>query len=185
MDKIIIGIDPGLDGGIAVIMPNGLYTIHEIPTLTITGSKKRSPKTGEMVVSKKRRYDSIAIAKIFNLVAYNAKLYNQEVSVWLEDVHAMPRQGVTSMFSMGRGFGIYEGVISTISVTVLPLQFNLISPITWKKKVMAGQGKEKDAAVYKALQLYPDAILRTPRGALLDGKAEALLIAHYGKKHSI
>ncbi len=70
---------------------------------------------------------------------------------------------------------MYEGII-----TALQMPLNYISPITWKKIVMAGQGKEKDAAVYKAQQLFPDAVLVTPRGRLLDGRAEALLIAWYG-----
>jgi crossover junction endodeoxyribonuclease RuvC len=167
MNKVIIGIDPGLNGAIAVITPEA-YAVHDIPVLEV--------KKGKSV---KRRYNAVEIARIIKTVLTNAAVKNQNVEVWLEDVHAMPGQGVTSMFSMGRGLGIYEGIVSAIG---LPLQY--ISPITWKKKVMNGQGKEKDAAVYKAQQLFPNAVLTTPRGRLLDGRAEALLIAYYGMKYS-
>lgn len=164
MNKVIIGIDPGLSGGIAVITPEA-YTVHDIPVLDI--------KKGKSV---KHRYNAVEIARMFRSVMQGSAAKDWRIQVWLEDVHAMPKQGVTSMFSMGRGLGIYEGIISALG---LPL--NYISPITWKKKVMCGQGKEKDAAVYKAQQLFPQAVLSTPRGRLLDGRAESLLIAYYGK----
>jgi len=167
MNRVFIGIDPGLSGGIAVITPEA-YTTFDVPVLVVVKGK-----------TKKNRYNSVEISRIFRSVMQGAAAKEYTVQVWLEDVHAMPGQGVTSMFSMGRGLGIYEGIISALG---LPL--NYISPITWKKKVMCGQGKEKDAAVYKAQQLFPNAVLTTPRGRLLDGRAEALLIAFYGKNYS-
>lgn len=164
MDKVFIGIDPGLSGAIAVITPEA-YTTHDIPVLIVKKGK-----------SEKRKYNVAEIARMLRTIMLSASATGRAIDVWLEDVHAMPGQGVTSMFSMGRGLGMYEGVITTLG-----LRLNYISPVTWKKKVMAGQGKEKDAAAYKAQQLFPDAVLTTPRGRLLDGRAEALLIAYYGK----
>lgn len=170
MDKVFIGIDPGLSGAIAVITPEA-YTTHDIPVLIIQKGK-----------TEKRRYNNAEISRIIFSVMKSALEKKLSVEVWLEDVHAMPGQGVTSMFSMGRGMGTYEGIIAGLNVASgIELPLHHISPITWKKKVMAGQGKEKDAAVYKAQQLFPNAVLTTPRGRLLDGRAEALLIAYYGK----
>ena len=167
VSKTIIGIDPGLSGAIAVITPIA-YTVHDIPILEIKNGKKV-----------KKRYNVAEVKRIIQQVRDESHLNMLPVEVWLEDVHAMPGQGVTSMFSMGRGLGMYEGVITTLDI---PL--NYVSPVTWKKKIMAGQGKEKGAAVYKAQQLFPIAQLVTPRGRLLDGRAEALLIAEYGKRYA-
>ena len=165
MNKTIIGIDPGLSGAIAVIINDRTYTAHDVPILEVKNGKKI-----------KCRYNVAAICQLLRQVRDEAHINLVPVEVWLEDVHAMSGQGVTSMFSMGRGLGMYEGI-----VTSLEMSLNYISPVTWKRKVMDGQGKEKDAAVYKAQQLFPAAQLVTPRGRLLDGRAEALLIAHYGK----
>ena len=165
MNRTIIGIDPGLSGGIAVLTPIA-YTVHDIPTIQVVKGKK-----------KKNRYNVAEIVRMMKQVRDEAHLALTSVEVWLELVHAMPGQGVTSMFSMGQGLGMYEGVITSLEI---PL--NYISPVTWKKKIMEGQGKEKGAAVYKAQQLFPMAQLVTPRGRLIDGRAEALLIAEYGKR---
>lgn len=165
MNKVLIGIDPGLSGAIAILHPIA-YTTHDIPVLEV----KRGKKT-------KRRYNVAEIVRILKRVRDESHVQQYPVEVWLEDVHAMPRQGVTSMFSMGRGLGMYEGIITSLEI---PL--NYISPVIWKRKIMEGQGKEKGAAVYKAQQLFPSAILTTPRGRLIDGRAEALLIAEYGRR---
>lgn len=178
MSKVIIGIDPGLSGAIAVITPMA-YSVHDMPTLEIIAGRKRSATTGKMVDKVRNKYNIAEIKKMLTQVRDIAHSSGFPVEVWLEDVHAMPGQGVTSMFSMGVGLGILQ----TIPIC-LEMQLNFVSPVTWKKKVMNGQGKEKDAAVYRAQQLYPNAQLVTARGRLLDGRAEALLIAHYGKTYS-
>ena len=162
-----IGIDPGLSGAIAVITDYA-QAIHDAPTLEIKSGKKI-----------RHRYNVAEIVRILKQVRDESHLKLIPVEVWLEDVHAMPGQGVTSMFSMGRGLGMYEGIVQALE---MPLNF--ISPITWKKKMMDGQGKEKSAAVYRAQQLFPNAQLTTARGRLLDGRAESLLIAEYGRRLS-
>lgn len=160
-EKTCIGIDPGLSGAIAVITPT-FYAVHDIPTLEVKSGKKC-----------RHRYNVSEIVKMLTQIRGGSR----SIEVWLEEVHSMPGQGVTSMFSMGRGLGMYEGIVSALS-----MQLNYISPVTWKKKMLDGQGKEKDASVYKAQQLFPLAQLVTPRGRLLDGRAEALLIAEYGRR---
>lgn len=172
---VYIGIDPGLSGAIAVITPEA-YTVHDMPTLEVVAGRQRSKSTGKMTDKIRNKYHVAEIKRILLQVRDEAHAKNYPVQVWLEDVHAMPGQGVTSMFNMGVGFGVLQTVPQCLE---MPLHF--VSPVTWKKVVMAGQGKEKDAAVYKAQMLYPNAVLTTPRGRLLDGRAEALLIAHYGK----
>ena len=166
MSDIIIGIDPGVSGALAVIHPTG-YTSHDTPTVKV--------KVGKGM---RTRYDLQEMVSLVKRILDNATSNDLTVECWLENVHAMPGQGVSSMFSMGRGLGNWEAIIATMRI---PL--NYVSPVRWKNTIMDGMGKEKDAAVLKAQQIFPLAVLRTERGRLLDGRAEALLIAEYGLRY--
>lgn len=101
---------------------------------------------------------------------------NPTVTAVVEKVHAMPQQGVTSMFSFGRAAGYIDGVLgaNNIPITHVP-------PQIWKKYFgLLKHGK--NASIAMAWKLYPDICLRkSPRCKVdSDGMAEALLIAHYG-----
>jgi crossover junction endodeoxyribonuclease RuvC len=105
---------------------------------------------------------------------------NQEATtmVFLESVHAMPGQGVRSMFSMGKGFGIWLGILAALG-----LRYELVTPQAWKREMMAGMGREKDASRLRALQLFPQ--LGPELARTRDhGRADALLIAEYGRQRS-
>lgn len=160
--SVIIGIDPGLDGAVAVIHPKGIV-IYDTPIIDVGIGKKI-----------RRKYNLKEMVSIISAI----KLRDSFTECWIEDVHAMPGQGVTSMFSMGRGLGSWEAIVTAL---MIPLYF--VSPVRWKKTIMDGMGKEKSAAVLKAQQIFPEACLKTPRGRLLDGRAEALLIAEYGRRY--
>lgn len=99
----------------------------------------------------------------------------------VEDVHAMPGQGVTSMFSFGRNKGLIEGMLIQAGI-----KYSLVSPMKWKREfglLSKGSSKceMKDASVAKARELFPDANLRPTSRCKKDndGMAEALLIAEY------
>jgi crossover junction endodeoxyribonuclease RuvC len=152
---IHIGIDPGLDGAVA-IREDDEIKIFDTPTFTIKNGKK-----------KKRLCDSQGMASI--LSPYVGK----DVHVALEKVHSMPGQGVASMFSMGEGLGIWKGLIAMAG-----FQITLITPQSWKKKLMQGMGKEKDAARVRAIELFPNKYeeLKLKKH---HGRADALLISEY------
>jgi len=161
----VIGIDPGLDGGRALITPSYNAIVLDPPTLVVKGKGKKP--------SHKRLYHVSEIVKTL-------KCWKEQYAplrCYIENVHSMPGQGVVAMFSMGRGLGMYEGVLHALEIP-----FEYVTPQAWKKLMLSGQNKEKDASVYKAMQLFPSAELKTPRGRLLDGRAEALLIAEYGRR---
>lgn len=173
MGTTIIGIDPGLSGAIAVVK-SPIASVHDMPTLEIIAGRKRSKTTGKMVDVKRNKYNILEIKQILQQVR---DMSDGSIECWLEKSQAMPDQGGVSNFNYGVGFGILQAVVMCLGI---PL--NLVAPVTWKNKIMAGQGKEKDAAVYRASQLFPGVTLTTPRGRLLDGRAEALLIAEYGRR---
>lgn len=159
-----VGIDPGQTGGVAVI-PNcfdatrePLVTLHDTPTFKGEG---------------RTLYDEAGMSDLLRGVA---KSY-PDVFVTIEQVHAMPKQGVSSSFNFGMGYGIWLGIVAALG---LPSQ--RVTPQRWKKVVLADGPKVDQAVCAFAARLYPAIAgnLRGPRGALLMGRADALLIAHYG-----
>lgn len=147
----VIGIDPGLDGGVAVVGGEG-NLVMDTPVL-LTG--------------KKREYDIVGMSKLISGMLLPGVL----TVAAIERVHSMPKQGVASCFTFGKGFGLWLGILSALRIP-----YDLVDPRTWKKDMMNGMGKEKDAARLRAIQLFPEL-----HGALKlkknDGRAEALLIA--------
>lgn len=152
-----LGIDPGKAGAIACISSDGGVVVHETPVLTARGGTV---------------YD---IPRMVALLHSFIDSYAHPVTLGLEKVHSMPGQGVKSMFSMGEGYGIWQGLLVATGVP-----FMLVTPQAWKKVVLAGYGeKDKNAAYTVASQLYPTAKLKGPRGGLLDGNCDALCIAEH------
>ena len=151
---IYVGIDPGLGGAVAVIGPGHYVRLYDVPILMLT---------------KKREYDLASMVSIFS--AFSLEVSLGQVHVALELVHAMPGQGVTSMFTFGRGTGLWEGILAGLG-----LPYTKITPQRWKKAMLDGMPKEKDASVVRAKQLFPGADLRLKKH---HGRADALLIAEY------
>jgi crossover junction endodeoxyribonuclease RuvC len=150
-----IGIDSGLDGAVA-ILPDGI--LIDTPTLTVEGkgkSKKREYNVGGMVgVLRPYRVGGCA----------------------LEKVHAMPGQGVTSMFSMGVGVGLWRGILTSLLV-----RFEQPTPQRWQKEMLDGMGKGKDASRLRAIQLFPHLADQLSRKKD-HGRADALLLAEYARR---
>lgn len=99
-----------------------------------------------------------------------------EATVYVEKVHAMPGQGVTSTFTFGKNFGGLLGAIAALS-----FPYRLVTPQAWKKVILAGTGKTKDDAIAYARRTYPDVPLILPRCRKPhEGICEALCIMEYG-----
>lgn len=147
---MIIGIDPGLTGAIAVLGPDGSFVaVHDMPTTKLGKNK--------------RRVNGPVLAEII-------KSYLVTMAV-VEVVHAMPGQGVTSMFNFGEGYGVIKGVLAGLGVP-----HKDATPQKWKKACDL-IGSEKDAARALAIELFPDASLSRKKDI---GRADALLIAKFG-----
>lgn len=148
-----IGIDPGISGAIAIIHDHGGVTFHDMPTVTKLNGK------GNQV-------DAATLANVLREYAVADIAY-------LEQVGAMPGQGVTSMFSFGDSFGVIRGILAAVGIP-----YCLVRPQKWKKR--AGlSGRDKDAARAVAMNLYPSASSGLSRKKDV-GRADALLLAHYG-----
>lgn len=152
-----IGIDPGLSGAIAVLTDDTLK-VFDMPTMTVDRNGKA-----------KRQVSANELAELLNLYA------GKDCHVYVERVSAMAGQGVTSVFSFGRSFGMIEGILAALK---MPVTF--VAPATWVKGV--GRGPGKDASRSRAMELFPEYQHMFKR-VKDDGRADAALIAHWGRKH--
>jgi len=155
----IIGIDPGLNGAIAVINGTGNLIIIDMPTVTVERNNKS-----------KRQVSATELAHIF------ANYNSNDTHVYVEKVSAMAGQGVTSVFSFGRSFGMIEGILAAFK---LPVTY--VAPATWVKGVKRGAGK--DASRQRAMELFPNNQADFKR-VKDDGRSDAALIAYWGKHYA-
>ena len=151
----IIGIDPGLSGAIAILENKKVLKIFDIPVMS-EGKKN------------KRQLNS---ALLVNLLKENINL-EEEVAVVIEQVNAMPGQGVTSMFNFGQTFGALKGICAALE---LPIYF--VRPSKWKKHFEL-INSSKDASRTKAIEMYP--LLSNELAKKKDvNKSDAILIARF------
>ena len=146
---IVMSIDPGLSGAIAVFDGESLLCIIDTPTHELT----RNNKT-------KRQISAVGLAAIFREY--------KPAHVIVEKVSAMPGQGVTSMFSFGRSFGLIEGIVAAFEIPA-----TYVMPSVWTKGI--GRGAGKDASRARACELYPSHQKQFAR-VKDDGRADAVLI---------
>lgn len=95
----------------------------------------------------------------------------------VESVSSMPGQGVKSMFSFGQRLGEIEGMFITLGIGyVMP------KPQEWRKACGVPPKADKNGIFETISKIYPQADLRGPKGGLLDGRCDALSMAHYLRK---
>ena len=151
----IIGIDPGLSGGIAILENKKVLNIFDMPVMS-EGKKNKRPLNSAQLV--KLLKDNI--------------LKDEEVSVIVEQVNAMPGQGVTSMFNFGQTFGAIKGICAALG---LPIFF--VRPSKWKKYFEL-INSSKDSSRTKAIEMYP--ALSNDLAKKKDvNKSDAILIARF------
>ena len=150
-----MGIDPGLKGGIAVQYAHQASRAIPIPT---TDGKFDPPEISRMIDS------LLDCDPLFGL---------RPTLVYIEDVHAMPGQGVTSMFNFGFGVGLLHGILAAKGLTVYR-----VNPIRWKNRVLKNRTKDKLVAIQYCLDNFPEVNLgKKPH----DGMADALCISEYAR----
>ena len=154
---LIIGIDPGISGSICFFQDGKIVDVVEMPTM-IEGKKNKKQVNG---------------SQIFNEISEKIKkLDKKEIKVVIEQVSAMPGQGVTSMFNFGQSFGILKGICSAMQ---LPMYF--VRPAKWKKYFNL-INSEKDASRTRAIEIFPYFSGQLSRKKD-SNKADAILIASF------
>ena len=154
---LIIAIDPGISGSICFLEDGKILDVVEMPIMT-EGKKNKKQVNGSQI------YNEIS-KRIKNIDRKNIK-------VIIEQVSAMPGQGVTSMFNFGQSFGILKGICSAMQ---LPMYF--VRPAKWKKYFNL-INSEKDASRTKAIEIFPSFSSNLAKKKD-SNKADAILIASY------
>ena len=154
---LIIGIDPGISGSICFFSEGKIIDVVEMPTM-IEGKKNKKQVNG---------------AQIFNEISAKIKeLEKKDIKIVIEQVSAMPGQGVTSMFNFGQSYGILKGICSAMQ---LPMYF--VRPAKWKKYFNL-INSEKDASRTRAIEIFPYFSSQLSRKKD-SNKADAILLASF------
>jgi crossover junction endodeoxyribonuclease RuvC len=150
---IVLGIDPGLDGALVWLdIKSGNVVAVDMPTLSTKKGKKVHRE-----IDAQQLADAVRCCKCQHAV--------------VEKVHAMPKQGVTSVFSFGRSAGIIEGVLAALEI---PRTY--VTPAQWTREVRTMPGK--DGSRKRAQELVP-AFSHLFSRVKDDGRADAMLIAYW------
>ena len=155
----IIGIDPGLSGGIAILDDLKIYDLFDMPIMP-EGKKNKN---------------QLNSAQLVNIIKKNILKDNQNTFVIVEQVSAMPGQGVTSMFNFGQTFGAIKGICASLG---LPIFY--VRPAKWKKHFEL-LNSSKDASRTKVIEMYPSFSEQLRKKKDVN-KADAILIARFFKE---
>ena len=151
----IIGIDPGLNGAIVIMENNKVLSVFDMPVMSEGKKNKRQLNSAQLV----------------RIIKENT-LANDDINVVVEQVNAMPGQGVTSMFNFGQTFGAIKGVCAALE---LPIFF--VRPAKWKKHFELINAS-KDSSRTKVIEMYPTLsnVLAKKKDV---NKSDAILIARF------
>ena len=154
---LIIGIDPGISGSICFFEDGKITGLVEMPSMA-EGKKNKK---------------QVNAAQIYNEIYTRIKnLEKKNIKIVIEQVSAMPGQGVTSMFNFGQSFGVLKGLCSAMQ---LPMYF--VRPAKWKKYFNL-INSEKDASRTRAIEIFP--YFSSQLSKKKDSnKADAILIASF------
>ena len=154
---LIIGIDPGISGAICFFQNGEITDVIDIPSMADGKKNKRQ-------INSQQVFNEIS-QRIFNIP-------KKEIIVVIEQVSAMPGQGVTSMFNFGQSFGVLKGICSAMQLSMY-----FVRPAKWKKYY--GLIKtEKDASRTKVIEIFP--YISSKLSKKKDSnKADAILIANF------
>ena len=140
----IIGLDPGANGAAVLLREDGTVDIAQFSKMT---QADIAETLSEWTMDTETGYHA-----------------------YLEQVHAMPKQGVSSTFKFGMGFGFLVGCL-----TALKIPFEYVTPNTWQKYLSCQSKGDKNVTKQKAQQLFPNE-------RVIHATADALLIAEFGRR---
>jgi crossover junction endodeoxyribonuclease RuvC len=154
---LIIGIDPGITGSICFFEDGKIIDVVEMPNMA-EGKKNKRQVNG---------------AQIYHEISKRIKnLEKKDIKVIIEQVAAMPGQGVTSMFNFGQSFGVLKGICAAMQISMY-----FVRPAKWKKYFNL-INSEKDASRTKAIEIFPHFSAQLSRKKD-SNKADAILISSF------
>lgn len=162
----VLGIDPGATGAL-VLLRGDRISVCDMPFVLIQRGMRKEKGSNKKVPRYVKHTDAAMLAGII-------KMYRPD-HAWVEKVHSMPKQGVSSTFAFGRCVGVIEGVLAGLGI---PMSF--VTPQAWQKELKLIK-KGKGATRQRASELWPYKA-KAFRLAKHDGRADAAMIGRYGRR---
>ena len=158
---LVLGVDPGIHGAVAISGPAGQLDVFAFPLVTRKVGKKN-----------RNEIDAAALAAMLR-----DRLGQHAREAYVEHVASKPTDSHVSAFAFGCAYGTVRGVLAALGVPV-----SLVAPVKWKR--VMGLSADKADSVKRATETFPShaMLFRGPRGGALDGPAEAALLAAYGRQ---
>lgn len=159
-NQYFIGIDPGINGGMVCLDQAGNIRRKTVMPIIKVGTKNKLDPRG--------------------IIDWFKQCFTEEEIriVAIEEQRPMHKQGITSTFSIGRGYGILEGIVAALDIP-----YELIRAVDWQREMFRGfpKGKTKELSVRVAQQLYPkEDFKRSIRCTKLhDGMTDSCLLAEH------
>lgn len=168
---IYVGVDPGMNGAFALMAGDPAINpvILDMPYLE---NKRVTSKGGVKKVGIRRVYD------LHKLVCWLDPLQSDAThltTMCLEKVHGRPEDTAITAFSMGCGYNIWP-----MWATIFNISYHTVMPNVWKRRIGLANA-EKETSIAEAKKLFP----RVHHYFQIkgdDGRAEALLLAEYGRR---
>ena len=155
----VLGVDPGAGGALALLDTDlAALAVCDMPTAMVAVGKAQRRQISEI------------------WLASTLRLYEPDLA-FIERVHALPKQGVTSSFTFGMAYGMVRGVLAALAVPT-----HLITPNEWKKSFRLGPDKNEARLI--AARMFPANASSFTR-VRDDGRAEAALLALFGSQQSV
>lgn len=163
----VVGIDPGLQGGLAL--------------LDCAGEGRVVMSVMPVVGTDRKQIDETSVRTWLEECQLSSRQRGCGLVAYVEKVSAMPKQGVTSMFTFGTGWGLVRGILCGLKIP-----YHLVLPRQWQNDILAGLDRSdtKTAAYSFASRAWPnERFLATPRSRVPHkGLVDAICIAEHGRR---
>ncbi len=171
MSAVFVGIDPGVTGAL-VVLEDGELEFHDTVTYQ-DGKRTRIDAAGCAALLRDVKRDCLP-----RPIPGNPLLTNQKtLFVYIEKSQPMPKNGSIGCFGLGYSYGVWIGILAALEIP-----YQLVTPQAWKKLLMPGEPKDKDASRTVARRLWPDQTEEALSRKKDHGRSDAALIAEYCRR---
>lgn len=185
-----LGIDPGIGGAIASLRPGGRARVYDAP---VTVTKVKDPKR-KLGFRNRKEYDVERMLRLLRAEIHTAKGDGFAIRVSIERQQPMPStkaereeqgeshsKGTVGAWKSGWGYGLWMGLLWGVGLGPYTSAY---VPRTWRARFFKQGTQGKGASIVIARELFPDMRRYLERTTVDHGRAEALLIAEFGRSRN-
>jgi crossover junction endodeoxyribonuclease RuvC len=139
----LAAFDPGLAGALCILDGTAVLHLDDLPTYKAQHGQRARVRV------------ELDLHRLAALLKEHAPMH-----CYIEAVHSMPRQGISSTFRFGESFGQLQGIIVALGILL-----TLVRPQDWQRHHRIGA--ERDGYRQRAVQLFPDVAERSHASATI------------------